>query len=65
LGILGFNGCFLSVDNDTDEIVAVKKKATESEYVKLRCQVERNLKSDTRPTEERSEDMRQVEINYV
>jgi len=65
LAILGYNGCFLSVDPETDAIVAVKKRATDSEYVKLRCQVERNLKKDTRPTEERSEDIRQIEINYV
>jgi len=65
LAILGFNGCFLSVDPDTDSVVAVHKKATAVNFVKLRCQVERNLTNDTRPTEERNEDIRQVEINYV
>jgi len=42
LAILGYNGCFLSVDPETDAIVSVKKRATDAEYVKLRCQVERN-----------------------
>lgn len=60
------NDCFLSIDDEDDQLVAVRKKAGENEFCIIRSNAYRGeVISSNAPIEEKIEDLNQVELNYV
>ncbi|GLG97786.1 hypothetical protein R5R35_010261 [Gryllus longicercus] len=65
MALLGCNGCFMSVAQDDDSVVAVSKVAREDEMVQVRSMATAdNEKSVDVPSEEQGS-LAEVEVNYV
>jgi len=63
LALLGFNGCFLSVDEDS-KIICRSRTAGDEEMIRIRSNAERNKFVDTRPEEERGT-LKDAEVKYA
>ncbi|RWS28265.1 protein FRG1-like protein [Leptotrombidium deliense] len=70
LAILGFNNCFISADEDNDDIIIAKSKvATPNEYLTMRSNIDpeavrREEEAKQVPQEEKGS-LKTCEINYV
>ena len=66
MAIQAANGCFLSIDEEDDTLVAVRKKVGPSEICVIRSNAYRGeVISKNAPIEEKVEDIEQIEENYV
>jgi len=63
LALLGHNGCFLSIDEDS-RIICRSRTAGDEEMIRIRSNAERNKFVDTRPEEERGT-LKDAEIKYA
>ncbi|XP_035226501.1 protein FRG1-like isoform X2 [Stegodyphus dumicola] len=65
LAILSAMNCFMSVDDETSDVIATSKTAGPNEMLKIRCNAprEKNDKDDIPPEEKGS--IKACEINYV
>jgi protein FRG1 len=60
------NGCFLSIDQEDDTLVAVRKKVTPNEICVIRSNAFRGeIISKNAPIEEKVEDIEKIEEDYV
>lgn len=64
MALLSETGFFMSIDPEDDACVALRKKVTEHEICKIRCNTQRETEEDEEPKEEKG-DLTQVEKNYV
>jgi protein FRG1 len=66
MAILCANQCFMAIDPEDDELVAVRRKVGTAEIAVIRSSAsrEKNTDDDGVPSEEKA-DLSQVEINYV
>jgi protein FRG1 len=66
MAVLAANNCFLSIDDEDDALVAVRKKVTEKEVCIIRSNAYRGeVISKNANIEEKTEDLAQIELNYV
>lgn len=66
MAIQAANNSFLSIDDEDDTLVAVRKKAGEGEVCVIRSNAYRGeIISKNAPIEEKVEDIEQIEENYV
>jgi protein FRG1 len=64
MALLSHNGCFMSIDQNEDAVIAKSRKAGPSEIVNLRCQMERKDSKDDGPSDEKGS-LKDVELNFV
>jgi len=64
MALLSHTGCFMSIDQVEDAVVAKSRKAGPSEVVQLRCQTERKQSKDDGSIDEKG-NLKDVELNYV
>lgn len=66
MAILAANNCFLSIDEEDDTLVAVRKKVGPDEICVIRSNAYRGeIISKNAPIEEKSDNLDQIEENYV
>lgn len=66
MALLASNGCFVSVDEEDDALVALRKAVGANEVCVIRSNAYRGeVISSSAPIEEKIEDLDQVELNYV
>ncbi|KAG8184623.1 hypothetical protein JTE90_022673 [Oedothorax gibbosus] len=64
LAISSAQNCFISVDDQTSDVVAISKKAEENEILKIRSSVQKEKEKDDIPIEEKGS-ISSCEVNYV
>lgn len=66
MALLSANHCFVSIDEEDDALVALRKKVGPNEVCVIRSNAFRGeVISSSAPIEEKIEDLDQVELNYV
>lgn len=66
MAIQAANGCFLSIDEEDDTLVAVRKKAGPNEFCVVRSNAFRGeVIAKNAPIEEKVENIAEIEKNYV
>lgn len=66
MAIQSANSCFLSIDDEDDTLVAVRKQVGPNEICIIRSNAYRGeIISKNAPIEEKVEDLNQIEENYV
>jgi len=63
LALMGYNGCFASVDEDS-RIICRSRTAGDEEMIRIRSNAERNKFVDSRPEEERGT-LKDAEVKYA
>lgn len=64
MALLSDLGFFMSIDPEDDACVALRKKVTDLEICKVRCNAPKNIIVDETPSEEKG-NLAEVEKNYV
>jgi protein FRG1 len=66
MALLSSNHCFVSIDEEDDALVALRKAVGPNEVCVIRSNAYRGeVISSTAPIEEKVEDLNQIELNYV
>lgn len=66
MALMAANGCFMSIDEEDDALVAIRKVVGANEVCIIRSNAFRGeVISSSAPIEEKIEDLDQVELNYV
>ncbi|GFQ66090.1 protein FRG1 [Trichonephila clavata] len=65
IAILSALNCFISVDDETTDIIAVAKTARDGEMLKIRSNVQKEKNNDDDIPEEERGSLKSCEINYV
>lgn len=65
MAILASTGCFISIQDEDDSLVAKNRTAGPSELVKVRLQAVENVEEAIDKLDEKKGNIKEIEKNYV